>query len=272
MLTTNSFDALDRLLERRIIGSDASVQSGLEILEYTSRGLTNHTDALGKITRFVRDAEGQVLSQTNANQEVLQFTYSPAGDILTLTDGKDQVTRWNYNHYGLVTNKVDHNGAEMFRYQYDPNSRLTNRWQAGNITTTYKFDPVGNLTNVVYPNSDSIALNYDYADRLTNLVDGVGSTAFSWTAAGQLAGEDGPWDSDAVSYGYTHRLRTSLGLAQPNASPWTQGYGYDDYWRLQTLSSPAGTFTHHLQAGVRVGAGATRRRTWSQQLTQPPGS
>ena len=67
-----------------------------------------------------------------ANQEVLQFTYSPAGDILTLTDGKDQVTRWNYNAYGLVTNKVDALNAEMFRYQYDPNRRLTNRWQAGN--------------------------------------------------------------------------------------------------------------------------------------------
>ena len=89
--------------------------------------------------------------------------------------------------------------------------------QAGNITTTYKFDPIGNLTNVVYPNSGSIVLGYDYANRLTNMVDRVGTSGFSWTAAGHLTGEDGPWDNDNVSYGYTHRLRTSLGLAQPNA-------------------------------------------------------
>jgi YD repeat-containing protein len=95
-------------------------------------------------------------------------------------------------------------------------------------------DTFGNLTNVVYPNSGNIGLGYDYANRLTNMVDRVGTTKFSWTAAGQLAGEDGPWDNDAVSYGYTHRLRTSLGLAQPNASAWRQGYSYDDYWRVQT--------------------------------------
>jgi hypothetical protein len=46
---------------------------------------------------------------------------------------------------------------------------------------------MGNLTNVVYPNSGSIVLGYDYANRLTNMVDGVGTTKFSWTAAGQLA-------------------------------------------------------------------------------------
>ena len=64
---------------------------------------------------------------------------------------------------------------------FDPNGRLTNRWQAGNIATTYKFDPVGNLTNLVYPNSGSIVLGYDYANRLTNMVDGVGTTKFRWT-------------------------------------------------------------------------------------------
>ena len=166
---------------------------------------------------------------------------------------------------------MDHNDADMFRYQYDPNGRLTNRWQAGNITTTYKFDPVGNLTNVVYPNSGSIVLGYDYANRLTNMVDRVGTTKFSWTAAGQLAGEDGPWDNDAVSYGYTHRLRTSLGLAQPNASAWSQGYTYDDYWRLGTLTSPAGTFTTSYKSVYASGAGYTASDL-VQQLTQPTGA
>ena len=97
VITTNSFDDLGRMLDRRTIGGDLLVQSGLETFIYNERGLTNYTDPLGKITRFVRDAEGQVLYQTNANLEVLQFSYNPAGDILTLTDGKDQVTKWNYN-------------------------------------------------------------------------------------------------------------------------------------------------------------------------------
>ena len=37
---------------------------------------------------------------------------------------------WRYNEYGLVTNKLDASGTEIFRYRYDPNGRLTNRWTA----------------------------------------------------------------------------------------------------------------------------------------------
>jgi YD repeat-containing protein len=63
---------------------------------------------------------------------------------------------------------------------------------SGSNTPKPSFDPIGNLTNVVYPNSGSIVLGYDYANRLTNMMDRVGTSGFSWTAAGQLAGEDGP--------------------------------------------------------------------------------
>ena len=173
---------------------------------------------------------------------VLQFSYNPAGQLLTLTDGKDQTIHWNYDAEGRLTNKVDAAGAEMFRYGYDPEGRLTNRWQAGGITTSYRYDALGNLTNVVYPASSNLVLGYDALNRLTTLVDGVGTTAFGWTRGNQLASEDGPWANDTVSYGYADRLRGSLTLAQPNASDWTQGYGYDEFWRLTNVTSGAGVF------------------------------
>src|SRR6185436_8021804 len=108
--------------------------------EYNLQGLTNYADPLGKVTRYVRDATGQTLRQTNAENQTIQFTYNPSGEVLTLTDGNGNVTHWNYDQYGLTTNKVDANNAEMFRYQYDPNGQLTNRLQAGSITPTYRYD------------------------------------------------------------------------------------------------------------------------------------
>jgi RHS repeat-associated protein len=240
--TTNQFDALDRLVERRLGGLDG-VFSGREVFQYGARGLTNYFDALTNATRFVRDELGRVQYQTNANIEVLGFTYNPADQLLTLTDGKQQTTRWNYDGEGRVTNKVDALNAEMFRYQYDPDGQLTNRWQAGNVTTTFRFDAVGNLTNVVYPaGTASITLGYDPLNRLTNLGDGIGTTAFAWTDGNQLASEDGPWANDTVSFGYGARLRTSLSVQQPNASAWAQSYGHDEYWRLTNVTSPAGAF------------------------------
>jgi YD repeat-containing protein len=61
---------------------------------------------------------------------VAAFTYNAAGDLLTLTDPKSQVTTWKYDEYGPVTNKLDHLGTNLFRYKYDANNRLTNRWSA----------------------------------------------------------------------------------------------------------------------------------------------
>jgi RHS repeat-associated protein len=239
VVTTNNFDFDRRLIERRV------GNAGLEQFHYLERGLTNYVDGLSKSTKYVRDARGQALYQTNANFEVLGFTYNPFGDILTLKDGKNQVTKWNYDAFGRVTNKVDALNAEMFRYKYDPEGQLTNRWQAGGITTTYRFDEMGNLTNVVYsggPLTAPIALRYDLLNRLTNMVDGIGSTVFAWTPGGQLASEDGPWSSDAVSYGYSHRLRSGLSLQQASASPWQQSYAYEAYRRLTNVTSQAGAF------------------------------
>lgn len=48
--------------------------------------------------------------------------------------------------------------------------------------------------------------------------DGVGTTTFTYTPAGQLASESGPWNADTVSYVYSDRLRVGMDLQQPNAS------------------------------------------------------
>ena len=57
---------------------------------------------------------------------------------------------------------------------------------------------------------------------MTSMADVIGTTTFTYTPAGQLPSESGPWASDTVSYTYTDRLRTVLSLQQPNASQWVQ--------------------------------------------------
>jgi YD repeat-containing protein len=210
---------------------------------YTARGLTNFVDALNNATWFVRDAASRLQYQTNANNEVLQFTYNPAGETLTLTDGKNQTTRWNYNEFGWVTNKLDQSNAEILRYTYDPLGRLTNRWSAAKGNTKYKFDSVGNLTNIIYPVSGTISYSFDSLNRLTNMIDVVGTNAFTYTDSGQLLTEDGPFANDTITSLYSSRMRTNLSLVQPTGV-WTNAFGYDGANRLNSVTSPAGTFTY----------------------------
>ena len=236
---TNAYDVLGRLQAR------GYPDGGLETFGYSAGGLVVHTDQIGACTDYVLDPAGRKLAETNANHEVTQFTYNPGGDLLALTDGKNQVTTWEYDLYGRATRKLDNASAEMFRYGYDASGHLTNRWTPAKGTTGYAYDPAGNLTSVDYSASPDLSLAYDALNRLTNLVDAVGSTAYTYNANGLPAAEDGPWDSDIVSYAYdSHRHRTGLSLAQPAAGDWTLSYGYDAAGRLDHIVSPAGAFTN----------------------------
>ncbi|MDB6065219.1 MAG: repeat protein, partial [Pedosphaera sp.] len=199
-----------------------------------------------KVTLFERDNAGRLITVTNANQELTRFAYDAADRIKTLTDGLSHVTTWNYNQFGWLLNKVDATNHTVLTNGYDANGRLTTRWLPASGKTIYTYDPVGNLTNVDYSTgtipTPAVRFAYDALNRLRTMADGVGTTTLSNTPTGQLLSEDGPWTSDTISYTYYQGQLTNLSLAQPSASPWTQAYGYDSMWRLQTLASPAGNF------------------------------
>jgi RHS repeat-associated protein len=238
----STFDNLNRLLSR------GYPDGGSENFGYSPRGLTAYTNQLNFPTLFGYDALGRKIAETNANNEVTQLTYSPGGDLSTLTDGKNHTTTWNFDEYGRNTNKVDAAGNIVFKFSYDPNNRLTNRWTPAKGDTRYGYDAVANLTSIQYPVSSNVTLGYDLLNRLTNMLDGVGTTLFGYTSASLLSSEDGPWDNDTISYSYNNRLRSTLSLLQPSASAWTNTLVYDAAKRMTNITSPAGAFTYSYPA------------------------
>jgi RHS repeat-associated protein len=242
---SNSYDLVDRLITR-ITLDQGSTPYATNSYVYTAQGLTNTVDALNHTNWFVRDVVGRLLFQTNANNELLQFTYNPADEIQSLVDGKNQTTHWNYDEFGRVTNKVDQANAVILRYTYDPDSRLTNRWSSAKGNTKYKYDSVGNLTNIDYPISVDVSYAYDSLNRLTNMIDAIGTTTFTYTDSGQLVTENGPFASSTLASIYWSRMRTNLSLAQPSGV-WNNAFGYDFANRLNSVMSPAGTFSYNYE-------------------------
>ncbi len=86
-------------------------------------------------------------------------------------------------------------------------------------------------------------MQYDALNRLTNMVDGVGTTRYTYDAAGQLLTEDGPFASDTVTNIYWNRLRAKMNLQQPTGV-WTNAFSYDITRRLFDVVSPAGEFDY----------------------------
>ena len=247
----STYDNLNRVLTRTY------PDNGTEQFVYTANvsGPTSYTNQVGNAVLYAYDPAGRKTNEVYQGVTTNRFSFSPAGDLLTLTDGKSQTTTWVYDPYGRVTNKLDTTSSLMFIYGYDANSRLTNRWTPAKGTTTYRYDAVGNLTNIVHPVSANISLAYDALNRLTSMVDGVGTTTYGYDDVGQLLSEDGPWADDTVSYTYNNRLRASVSVLAPNASPWTESYAYDAAKRLTNVTSAAGSFgymydpTRNLQVG-----------------------
>jgi hypothetical protein len=95
---------------------------------------------------------------------------------------------------------------------------------------TNSYDAAGNLTNLHYPSSGAVKRQFDSMNRVTNMLDGIGTTVYTYTAGGQLLTEDGPFASDTVTNTYVNRMRVALGLQQPSGN-WTKG------WHLQGACS-----------------------------------
>jgi len=258
---SSTYDNLNRSL------SQTYPDSGVGKFVYTANvwGVTSYTNQVSDIVTYAYDQAGRKTNEVFVGVSTNKFTYDSGSGLITLTDGKSQTTTWNYDEFGRVTNKVDNLGTNILSYIYDLNSRMTNRTSAAKLTTAYKYDAVGNLTNVVYPVSSNFSFAYDGNNRLTNMLDGVGTTAYSYNSAGQVLSEDGPFASDTVSYTYANRLRAGLNILAPNASAWTQSYGYDAGERLTNVTSSAGVFSYIL-------GGSSAASPLVKKLTLPNGS
>ena len=257
--TTNTYDATGRVLTRTY-----PTGGGFEQFGYSTNisAATSYTNQVGYVTRFAFDSLGRktntVAGSGTADAVTNSFVFNGAGDLLTLRDGKNNTVSWAYDGYGRVISKRDANTTEILRYQYDAGGRLTNRWSAAKGTTAYVYDPLGNLLNTIYP-SLTLQFSYDSVNRLTNMVDALGATTYTYDGNGAVRTEDGPWASDTMTFAYTNGLRIGLSLQQPAASDWSQTYGYDGANRLQTLVSPAGTFTYQYASAGNNLAPASRR-------------
>ena len=240
-----------------------------ETYTYNKLSLAEVKDRLGRITRHFYDGFGRPTATRDPAGRTVSQVWCDCGVLSALIDAKGQRTSWEYDVQGRVTREVRADGTTDTLYTYDLAGRLKTVTDPMDQVTTYTYNLDGSLASTGFTNETiataDISHTYDtYYPRPLTMVDGNGTTTYTYQAAGtlgagQLASVDGPLANDTITYTYDELGRVAARLLNGTGTELT----YDTLGRLSQLEFPIGAFDYtyvgHMgrRAGVSYPNGQT---------------
>ncbi len=243
-VVTFTYDHLNRLTSRTY--PDATT----ETFTYDRLDLTQVKDRLGRITRQFYDGYGRLIGTRDPAGRTVSNVWCACGTLDAFVDAKGQRTSWERDLNGRVTREIRADGTTDTLYTYDLAGRLKTITDPLDQVTTYTYNIDDSLASTGFTNetiaTPDIAHTYDaYYPRPTTMVDGNGTTTYSYVApgtngAGQLASVNGPFTNDTISYTYDALGRVLTRLLNGTGTEIT----YDALGRLSQLEFPIGAFDY----------------------------
>ncbi len=206
-------------------------------------------DKLGRISIFVYDEEGNVLSQTNPLGETTERTYDDKGNELTITDPEGNTITNEYDSHGNLINTTDALGnTEVTSYNdknspesitdkngnamtivYDEYNAPTSMTTANGATTTYTYDHHHNTVSSINEYHQPTRFSYDEF-----------GTALQSRSKGNIEKETQP-NGTTIEHIYdssSNILATTKTL--PSGTVTTSSNTYDAFNRLVTSTDELG--------------------------------
>jgi RHS repeat-associated protein len=227
--TTYQYDNLDQVTK-------ISYPDGTSVDKtYDFKNLVSEKDRGGRTSSYEYECSSSCqLRNSNGPQGTINYIRDGNGNIKTLSVN-GQATSYEYDAMDRLLKQINPDGTYK-QYTYDAiGNKLTRRDENGDVTI-YSYD-YNLLTNINYPGSTpDVSFSYNNNGEVTSMIDGTGTTTYSYDNSGRLTGKDGPESDDNFSYGYDNdgnRLAMSVpGMAVT--------YSYDNLDRLTNVSG--GTF------------------------------
>lgn len=180
-ITTNTYDAKGNLLTKMVQATlDATGAQGF------NASLTGNP----RTWSYTYNEFGQVLTETDPRGGVTRYDYDAQGNLVSITNAAGHVTTLShYDGHGRPGRIIDANGL-VTDLTYSPRGWLISRSVAGEVTSYY-YDGVGQLTQVTLPDESTISYVYDDARRLTGITDSLdNSISYTLDAKGNRIGEE----------------------------------------------------------------------------------
>lgn len=210
------YDELGHVIARR----DASGQVK-ESYQYDANGhLTSTTDALNHVQSLTYDALDRIVSSTDANGKTTSYSYDVGDRVTRVVDPRGNATTYDYDGFGQLWRQVSPDSGTT-SFAYDATGLLQSMTRASGVQTVYGYDGLNRLVSTTAGGLVQQA-TYDNctngAGRLCSVADATGTTSYSYTPEGEIAGR-------GFSIG-----GTGYGL----------GYAYDGLGRLSAVVYPDG--------------------------------
>ncbi|MGA8681342.1 MAG: RHS repeat-associated core domain-containing protein, partial [Acidimicrobiales bacterium] len=160
------------------------------------------------------------------------YTYDSTGNLLTTARPDTSA-----DAYGMITTDT-----------YDAAGQLATTESPAGVTTTIAYTPLGEVASKSYSDSlHSVTDSHDANGELTEMVDGTGTSSYSYDAFGDLTSyENGA--GETVSYAYDRLSNpTSITYPLPSGTSWdstdTESLSYDSDGNLASLTDLSGDET-----------------------------
>ncbi|MFZ6736074.1 RHS repeat-associated core domain-containing protein, partial [Undibacterium sp. Ji42W] len=144
----------------------------------------SETDALGAISKTEYTAGGQVSATTDQQGRRTSYSYDDTGKLTTTTYPDSKTTTTAYDAGGNKVTETDRQGRSI-RYEYDALNRLIRTTAADGTSTSTAYDDAGRVASTTDAQSNTTTNGYDVAGRLISLTNAKGKqTKFEYDAIG----------------------------------------------------------------------------------------
>lgn len=243
-------------------------------------------NALNQYTRYAYNDHGQVIRIWGDTQYPVMFGYNQYGEQTNMWtfradaawNGQDwpssvtgDQTIWNYDPAtGLLLLKTDAAGKAV-TYNYSADGKLLRRTWARGLYTDYQYDSFGQLIGIDYSDSTpDITYTYNRLGKISTVTDATGVRNFTYNNTFDLINEtiNGIYNKAITrTHTTTGAKGKVLGMAVDGVNNYS--YGYDQYGRLNQITTLAGNFNYTRLANSELLGQLTRPNginiTWSYE-------
>ena len=217
-VTTNTYDALNRVLTANTVCSDTSKNVSKSYV-YDNMGRVRSKTANGVQTSYQYDIFGRVYQELSP-KSFKGYFYEGISQY-----AKEQLV--GINHQTMYSST---------QYEYDAEMRIAQVKESGNLTATYTYDANGNKVSETLANGVVSTYSYNGCNKVTKLVTKSGNSDISsyeysyyldGSDACKVRNENGTIETTSYDYDGLKRL-TKESISNGKIAD-TYAYEYDDY-------------------------------------------